>query len=108
MGACTAAAGKGRLGALRWLRSCGCPWNGDACYEAARGGHLEVLRYAHEHGCPWDDHTCWGAAREGHLEVLRYAHEHGCPMDVDEGCDVAEENGHAAVVEYLRAAQPAA
>eukprot|EP00302_Diacronema_sp_CCMP2436_P039830 CAMPEP_0180026178 /NCGR_PEP_ID=MMETSP0984-20121128/25047_1 /TAXON_ID=483367 /ORGANISM="non described non described, Strain CCMP 2436" /LENGTH=307 /DNA_ID=CAMNT_0021950853 /DNA_START=37 /DNA_END=961 /DNA_ORIENTATION=+ len=159
--ACEAAAWEGKLEALVWLRSRGCPW-GATCQVAARGGHLEVLRYAHEHGCKWGYYTCegaarggraprgaavrtrarlpveaaicWSAAEEGHLEVLRYAHEHGspwyestcyaaaemgqlealryahehgCPWNLDECRAKALQNGHAAVVEYLRAAQSA-
>mmetsp|Transcript_38717 Transcript_38717/g.95728 ORF Transcript_38717/g.95728 Transcript_38717/m.95728 type:complete len:106 (+) Transcript_38717:379-696(+) len=50
--ACRAAATKGQLGALTWLRSRNCPWDFSTCNAAAYGGHLEVLRYAHEHGCP--------------------------------------------------------
>jgi len=78
-GACSAAAKNGQLGALTWLRSRGCPWDGDISYCAAKGGHLEVLQYAHEHICLWDSQSCRYAAMGGHLEVLRYAHEHGCP-----------------------------
>jgi len=41
--ACTAAARKGQLGALTWLRSHGCPWSYITCCLAAGRGHLEVL-----------------------------------------------------------------
>jgi hypothetical protein len=137
-GACTAAAGKGRLDALAWLHSRGCPWEIETCHAAARREYLEVLRYAHEHGCPWDSLICMVAAMQGHLEVLRYAHEHGCPWHVATCCFAAEgghlevlryayehgcplplhvleicrakalAGGHAEVVEYLRTAQPTA
>jgi hypothetical protein len=97
--ACAAAAGKGHLGALAWLRSRGCPWDGSICCLAALGGHLEVLRYAHEHGCPWDEYICRLAAGGGHLEVLRYAHEHGCPWDGNT-CYGAASGGHLEVLRY--------
>ncbi|KAJ1615705.1 hypothetical protein T492DRAFT_897029, partial [Pavlovales sp. CCMP2436] len=130
--ACAAAAKNGQLGALTWLRSRGCPWDHNSCRNSAAGGHLEVLRYAHEHGCPWNIDTCcyaaggghlevlryahehsclWdrkicaAAAGEGHLEVLRYALEHGCPIHMSECLEVAELNGHVAVVEYLYATE---
>jgi hypothetical protein len=67
-----------------------------------------VLRYAHEHGCAWDSVTCYWAAAGGYLDVLRYAHEHGCPLQLDDCRAFALRNGHAEVVDYLRAAQPAA
>jgi hypothetical protein len=105
---CHYAAAGGHLEVLRYAHEHGCPWNSGTCIFAADGGHLEMLRYAHEHGCPWGISTCYNAAARGHLEVLRYAHEHGCPVDFDDCHEVAEQNGHAAVVEYLRAAQPAA
>jgi hypothetical protein len=105
---CYWAAEGGHLEVLRYAHEHGCPWGTATCYWAAAGGHLEVLRYAHEHGCPWDSDTCWKAAGGGHLEVLRYAHEHGFPWELDECRAVALRNGHAQVVEYLRAAQPAA
>jgi hypothetical protein len=105
---CYNAAAGGYLEVLRYAHDHDCPWDSDTCYNAAAGGHLEVLRYAHEHDCPWDIDTCWGAARRGHLEALRYAHEHGCPWELDGCLARALQHGHTAVVEYLRAAQPAA
>jgi hypothetical protein len=105
---CVYAAAGGHLEVLRYAHEHGCPWDSTTCYRAAEGGHLEVLRYAHEHGCPWNSSTCFSAAEGGHLEVLRYAHEHGCPIVLDFCRTAAEQHGHAAVVEYLRAAQPAA
>jgi hypothetical protein len=98
----------GHLEMLRYAHEHGCPWTSFTCDRAAAGGYLEVLWYAHEHGCPWDSFTCLCAAAGGHLEVLRYAHEHGCPWALGDCLDRALQNGHAAVVEYLRAAQPAA
>jgi hypothetical protein len=107
-GACTAAAKGGHLDALAWLHSRGCLWGSMTSFYAAAGGHLEVLRYAHEHGCPWNIMTCYRAAEGGHLEVLRYAHEHGCPLPWEECLSEAVARGHAEMVEYVRAAQPAA
>jgi hypothetical protein len=105
---CYFAAEGGHLEVLRYAHEHGCPWRSDVCRLAATGGHLEVLRYAHEHGCPWDSITCLWAAEGGRLEVLRYAHEHGCPWGWDECLEMALQNGHNEVAEYLRAAQPAA
>jgi hypothetical protein len=104
---CYAAAG-GHLEVLRYAHEHGCPWDRSTCYLAAEGKHLEALRYAHEHDCPWDWLTMFAASSGGHLEVLRYAYELGCPIEFDECLFVSEVNGHAAVVEYLCAVQPAA
>jgi hypothetical protein len=97
--ACAAAAGKGHIGALAWLRSRGCEWDSDTCERAAYGGHLEVLRFAHDNGCPWDCGTCYCAAAGGRLEVLRYAHEHGCPWD-SATCYGAALWGHLEMLRY--------
>ncbi|KAJ1626624.1 hypothetical protein T492DRAFT_909968 [Pavlovales sp. CCMP2436] len=97
--ACAAAAGRGNLDALVWLRNRGCPWDKLTSQLAAFEGHLQVLRYAHEHGCPWDSWTCQHAAQGGHLEVLRYAHEHGCPLDRGT-CQPAASGGHLEVLQY--------
>jgi hypothetical protein len=105
---CSYAAAGGHLEVLRYTHEHGSPWNSYTCYIAAKGGHLEGLRYAHEHGCPWTSNTCRNAAAGGHLEVLRYAYEHGCPLELDDCLAAALLRGHAEVVEYLRAAQPAA
>ena len=52
-----AAAERGDLEMLRWLRSEGCPWNEETCTAAASEGHLDVLKYLHENGCPWNEET---------------------------------------------------
>ncbi|KAJ1640358.1 hypothetical protein T492DRAFT_898540 [Pavlovales sp. CCMP2436] len=97
--ASAAAAWRGNLDALVWLRNRGCPWDNFTSHHAASGGHVEVLRYSHEHGCSWDSVTCQHAALEGHLEVLRYAHEHGCPWDRGT-CQLAARGGHLEVLRY--------
>ena len=97
--ACRAAASRGQLEALMWLRGRGFEWDRAVCASAARGGHLEVLRYAHEQGCPWDSWTCSHAAGGGHLEALRYAHEHGCPWDSGT-CYHAADEGHLETLRY--------
>jgi hypothetical protein len=40
---CIAAAEKGDLQLLQWLRTHDCAWNADTCREAAVHGHLDVL-----------------------------------------------------------------
>jgi hypothetical protein len=85
-----------------------CELEAGACDAAAEKGQLDALIWLHSRGCPWDSVTCYHAALGGHLEVMRYAHEHGCQIHLDDCLEVAEDKGHAAVVEYLRAAQPAA
>ena len=95
----------GHLGALRWAREHGCPWDATTCSNAARGGHLELLMWAREqeHGCPWDEETCSFAALGGHLELLRWARAHHCPWEANMCASMADVNRHAAVGLWVRA-----
>ena len=60
-----AAAKKGQLKALQWLRRHSCPWNVWTCAYAAKGGHLDVLQWARKQNCPWNREKCRASAREG-------------------------------------------
>ena len=102
---CTSAAHKGHLEVLKWLREQGCPWSIFTCASAARGGHLEVLKWLREQGCPWDDFTCEMAAANGHLETLKWAREQGCSLNKEECKNVALNNNHTEVLEWLEETQ---
>jgi len=65
-----AAARKGHLHVLQWLREHGCPWNSSTCAYAAKEGHLDVLKWAREHGCPWTAATRDAAATKGYSDNL--------------------------------------
>jgi hypothetical protein len=88
--ACVAAASRGHLGILKWLRERRCPWDKWTPLEAARYGHLETLQYVLD--CPGDDalNVVWSnqvvlgdlvvecfhyALRNGFFEVLRWIAE---------------------------------
>jgi len=68
-------AGASRNGCLqlvKWLVSCGCPWDEAACAEAARGAHVETLTWLQDAGCPWSSHRCLVAATDGgHIDLVR-------------------------------------
>ena len=57
------------------------PWNPSTCSAAAYKGNLKLLRWLRLKGCPWDDYTCTAAVKENHYEILKYAHENGCAWD---------------------------
>ncbi|GFH53312.1 hypothetical protein CTEN210_09788 [Chaetoceros tenuissimus] len=57
------------------------PWNSNACSAAAYKGNLKLLRWLRFKGCPWDDYTCTEAVKKNHYEILKYAHENGCAWD---------------------------
>jgi hypothetical protein len=48
-------------------------WDEKTCSAAAERGHLEVLQWLRVKGCPWDEWTCDNAAKNGHLHVLQWA-----------------------------------
>ena len=43
---CRAAAQRGNLSVLKWLRQHGCPWDSPTSHDAAAGSHLELLKWA--------------------------------------------------------------
>lgn len=122
------AAGSGRLGLLRWLKSVRCPWNSNATYKAARHGRLDALKWLKEQRCPMTTMICAAAASKGQLDVLRWArsvghdwegdvsvyaasgghmdflkwaYEKGCPITRDTR-DYAVRAGHTDIVEWLK------
>jgi hypothetical protein len=66
---CAAAAQRGDIKLLEWLRNHDCPCDAATCSTAAVNGRLDVLMWAYKTGFPWDEGTCWCAARGGHLHV---------------------------------------
>lgn len=79
---CAAAAKRGQLKLLKWVRKKGCPWKETTCTGAAEGGHIKVLKWARRKGCEWDEHACSAAAKYGHLDVLHWLRENGeCPWN---------------------------
>jgi len=70
------------LSTLRWLVEVGrCDVDESHCNAAAFKGHLAVVQYLRSRGCPWSKWTALNAADRGHLEFLKWAHQNGCPWD---------------------------
>lgn len=78
---CAAAAGKGHLGALKWLRANNCPWSSTATEAAASNGHFELLKWAHANGAEWNGSVSAAAARRGDFEMLKWLQAIGCPCN---------------------------
>jgi hypothetical protein len=77
-GATWAAAAKGDLEALRYLRMSGVEWDLATLPTALRADSLPCLEYAHMHGCPQAPEDLWEDDLGGvvpSLPVLRYACE---------------------------------
>jgi hypothetical protein len=107
-----AAAKRGDMQILRWLRERGCAWNnvtilrcavasgsvemtawvkqqpGVVCDEhtmtaAAKMGYTAVCECLHADLCTWNADACDAATRNNHADTLRWLHEHGCPWCAD-------------------------
>jgi hypothetical protein len=128
--ASTAAAKRGDLEMLRWIREHGCNWNehsilseaassgdvelaawvkqqpGVVCNEsamvaAAAKGHTAMCEYLHAEQCPWNESACEGAAASGYVDTLRWLHEHGCPWNRGRVCASAARGGSIGALEYM-------
>ena len=77
------------------------PWSAALCTAAAHRGHLAVLQWLRAHGCEWDSGTADAAAANGRLATLQWALATDCPHDLDHLWLVAAEGGHVDVVEWL-------
>ena len=64
----------GRLEVVQWARACvkNCMLSPHATAAAASKGHLDVLKWLREEKCPWDTSVYCGAAAGGHLSVLEW------------------------------------
>jgi hypothetical protein len=100
--ACTIAATFGRLKILQYLRKKRkCAWSQGTTTGAAQYGHLATLKWARTHGCPWSRAVSTRAAAAGHIDVLEWLTSHKCPWHPAQCEEVATENGHTHVVEWI-------
>ena len=56
-------------------------WDKKVCDVAATCGKLNALKYLRSIGCPWDERVCECAAIHNHLHIVRWALENGAPID---------------------------
>lgn len=75
-----AAAWRGHLPVLEWLVSNGCPLDGMTMCMAVMGGRREVVEYLYAQHCPWDGACYLEAARDGNVDLLAWLREHHCPF----------------------------
>jgi hypothetical protein len=105
---CEAAAQRGDLPMLQYLRAHGFHWDGTVSAAMAWGGHQPLLEWARAQDppCPWDASTCETAAGNGHLELLQWARVQSPPCPWDEGRGTvrsAAQRGHVPVLAWLHA-----
>jgi hypothetical protein len=101
-GACSVAAGGGRIDVLKYLRRRGVEWEAQACSQAAEGGKLDTILFPKQQGCEWDARLCTVAARRGDLRILKAvrAHDEPCPWS-EHACVAAAENRRFEVLDWL-------
>ena len=109
-----AAAAKGRLDVLKWLRTArwvplppetegeAYPWCDETIFSfAARSGDMEVLKWLREEKCRWDAETFSSAAAEGHLKVCEWLLENKCPWKSECGWHAAG-SGQVHILKWLK------
>jgi hypothetical protein len=69
----------GDLDLIKYLQARGLPWKRGACSAAAARGNLDALKFAHENGAKWEDVVATSASY-GSLNCLKYALENGAPL----------------------------
>ncbi|KAF8060281.1 tyrosine--tRNA ligase 1 [Scenedesmus sp. PABB004] len=106
-GVCWGAARYGQMAVLRWARdqTPPLPWGDRVCTFAAIRGDLEMLRWARAQAepAPWDECGCLFGACVGQLEALRWLRANGCPWFRSLCERHAAEEGHEAIVAWIRA-----
>ena len=75
------AASRGHVHILEWAKARGIPVNhrSEFCTAAARRGQLRALQWLRQNDCPWDGRVIEYALENGHEEVVLWARENGCP-----------------------------
>jgi hypothetical protein len=96
--ACVAAAARGRVDMLKWLRSRGCPWSTVTTHAAAASGQIATLHWAVQHGCPLSK-ACATLLAGFSLSDMAWAMRSGCMVDE---CAAARA-AHKGLVDVLSA-----
>ena len=57
-------------------------WDTNTTAAAAYRGDLAMLKYIRQHNCPWDGEACRLSAYAGHYDITAYLVKHGCQWNV--------------------------
>lgn len=96
-----AAASKGNLDVMKWLKEKKCPWNAWTFYYASEHDNLVNMKWLRENGCPWNEEAFVAAARHGNLDNMKWLKENGCPWGA-RTFYYAEDHGDLANVRWLK------
>ena len=95
----------GSVQVLEYLVDKGYEFNTETCQAAAGRGHLEAVRFLRglDPPAPWDWLTCFLAAQQGRLEVFKFlrAQHPPCPWSRSDCRDVALNQGHEHIVKWI-------
>lgn len=123
-----AAAGAGRIDAIKMLCARDFTCGGSACWtkilaaspradeplsdicicaqhvghEAAKGGHDHMLVWLKDYGFPFDAETMVAAAEGGHIDTMAWLHDNGVRFSA-RACSTAAEAGQLGALQWLRA-----
>jgi hypothetical protein len=96
-----AAASKGNLSIMRWLKEKCCPWSSWTFYYASEHNNLVNIQWLRANGCPWSEETFVAAARNGNIENMIWLKQNGCPWDA-RTFYYAEDHGNPFNVKWLK------
>jgi len=107
------AAGGGHLETFKWICAWdGFMQESDLCSAAAMRGHLDIIKWVRRRALPgngwWSSLPCSDAAEHGHLDVLKWLRDPetgggSCPWQRDECVRYALDNNHADILEWIHA-----
>lgn len=80
----SAAAEKGHLHIMRWLKDNDFPWSEKTFALASENGNLDNMKWLKENGCPLDTTAIIAALKNENLQNLRWLKQNGCPIDETE------------------------
>ena len=107
----TAAAARGDVSMMQWLRSLDppVPWNVECIPAAIKNRHLPMVEWlrSQDPPCPWTAGACLAAADAGDLQMLRWlrAQTPPCPWDFHV-CSRLAKRGHLDMLRWARQADP--
>lgn len=96
-----AAAKKGDIHLLNWLKRHNCPWDDMTFYYAVQNGNLSNLKWLKDNNCPWSEGTFIIAATKGDIDILKWLKENGCPWDKRTFLNAAE-HGNLSNMKWLK------
>jgi hypothetical protein len=97
----SAAAKRGSLRIMKWLKANACPWDEHTFGEAAIYGDLETMKWLKDNQCPWNERTFLAAAKQGSITNMKWLKENSCPWDQRTFWESAAQ-GNILILDWLK------